>query len=44
LSGSVSGTILPFSFHPDLELIVDPVLLEHSEIFSMPPAWTARWP
>jgi Ala-tRNA(Pro) deacylase len=33
LSGSVSGTILPFSFHPDLELIVDPALLRHSEIF-----------
>lgn len=33
LSGSVSGTILPFSFHPDLELIVDPALLEHSEIY-----------
>lgn len=33
LSGSISGTILPFSFHPDLELIVDPALLEHSEIF-----------
>lgn len=33
LSGSVSGTLLPFSFHPDLELIVDPGLLDHSEIF-----------
>jgi len=33
LAGSVSGTILPFSFHPDLELIVDPTLLSHSEIF-----------
>ena len=33
LSGSVSGTILPFSFHPDLELVVDPGLLEHTEIF-----------
>ncbi|WP_078900373.1 YbaK/EbsC family protein [Streptomyces sp. SBT349] len=33
LSGSVSGTILPFSFHPDLELIVDPGLLEHPEIY-----------
>jgi Ala-tRNA(Pro) deacylase len=33
LSGSVSGTILPFSFHPDLELVVDPRLLEHPEIF-----------
>ncbi|GAA4070517.1 YbaK/EbsC family protein [Actinomadura miaoliensis] len=33
LAGSVSGTILPFSFHPDLELVVDPALLEHAEIF-----------
>lgn len=33
LAGSVSGTILPFSFHPDLELVVDPGLLEHPEIF-----------
>lgn len=33
LAGSVSGTILPFSFHPDLELIVDPGLLTHQEIF-----------
>ncbi|MEV6307387.1 YbaK/EbsC family protein [Streptomyces sp. NPDC051840] len=33
LSGSVSGTILPFSFHPDLELIVDPGVLEHAEIY-----------
>lgn len=33
LSGSVSGTILPFSFHPDLEPVVDPGLLRHTEIF-----------
>ncbi|MFP3969377.1 YbaK/EbsC family protein [Actinomadura fulvescens] len=33
LAGSVSGTILPFSFHPDLELVVDPALLEHAEIY-----------
>jgi Ala-tRNA(Pro) deacylase len=33
LAGSVSGTILPFSFHPDLELVVDPGLLVHPEIF-----------
>jgi Ala-tRNA(Pro) deacylase len=33
LAGSVSGTILPFSFHPDLELIVDPGLLKHPEIY-----------
>ena len=33
LAGSVTGTILPFSFHPDLELIADPALLENEEIF-----------
>ncbi|MFE5238971.1 MULTISPECIES: YbaK/EbsC family protein [unclassified Streptomyces] len=33
LSGSVSGTILPFSFHTDLELIVDPRVLEHEEMY-----------
>ncbi len=33
LAGSVAGTILPFSFHPDLELVVDPALLENDEIF-----------
>ena len=33
LAGSASGTILPFSFHPDLELVVDPVLLDQPEIF-----------
>lgn len=33
LSGCVSGSIVPFSFHPDLELVVDVGLLEHEEIF-----------
>lgn len=33
LAGCVSGSILPFSFHPDLHLIVDPELLAHEEIF-----------
>ncbi|WP_327093101.1 YbaK/prolyl-tRNA synthetase associated domain-containing protein [Nonomuraea sp. NBC_01738] len=33
LAGSVSGTVLPFSYHPDLELIVDPALLEAPEIY-----------
>jgi Ala-tRNA(Pro) deacylase len=33
LAGSVAGTILPFSFNPELELIVDPTLLEHEEIY-----------
>ena len=33
LAGSVSGTVLPFSFEERLELIVDPGLLEHDEIF-----------
>lgn len=33
LGGSVVGTILPFSFHPDLELVADPRVLENAEIF-----------
>jgi Ala-tRNA(Pro) deacylase len=33
LAGSVSGTVLPVSYHPDLELVVDPDLLVHDEIF-----------
>lgn len=33
LAGSVAGTILPFSFNPELELLVDPALLKNDEIF-----------
>lgn len=33
LAGSVPGTILPFSFNPDLELFVDPLLLEHERMY-----------
>src|SRR3989440_6703317 len=33
LAGSVTGTILPFSFNPELELVVDPSLLENDEIY-----------
>ncbi|MDO8648955.1 MAG: threonine--tRNA ligase [Candidatus Peregrinibacteria bacterium] len=33
LARSVLGTVLPFSLHDDLELIVDPLLLENEEIF-----------
>lgn len=33
LAGSVTGTILPFSFNPELELVVDPALLENEEIY-----------
>jgi Ala-tRNA(Pro) deacylase len=33
LAGSVAGTILPFSFTPELELIVDPALLANDELF-----------
>lgn len=33
LAGSVSGTVLPFSSSPELELIVDPGLLAAPEIF-----------
>src|SRR5260370_19881708 len=33
LAGSVTGTVLPFSFNPELELGVDPSLLENDEIY-----------
>jgi Ala-tRNA(Pro) deacylase len=33
LGGCVSGTILPFAFDPDLELIVDPSLLEKDKLY-----------
>ena len=33
LAGSVTGTILPFSFNSELEVIVDPSLLENDEIY-----------
>jgi len=33
LAGSVPGTILPFSFRPELELLADPALLSHEELF-----------
>ena len=33
LAGSVAGTILPFSFNDELELVVDPSLLENDEIY-----------
>ena len=33
LAGCVSGSILPFSFNPELHLITDPDLLVHEELF-----------
>jgi Ala-tRNA(Pro) deacylase len=33
LAGSVAGTILPFSFTTELELIADPRLLDQDELF-----------
>jgi len=33
LAGSVAGTVLPFSFSPDLELIVDPDLMDADTLF-----------
>lgn len=33
LAGSVSGTVLPFSYHPRLELVADPALLNAPELF-----------
>src|SRR5215471_6035925 len=33
LAGSVAGTVLPFAFNPELELIVDPSLLENEKLY-----------
>ena len=33
LAGSVSGTVLPFAFNEELELVVDPLLFESKELF-----------
>lgn len=33
LAGCVTGSIIPFSFHHELELVVDPDLLEQPELF-----------
>ena len=33
LAGSVTGTVLPFSYHPRLELVADPALLRPPELF-----------
>jgi Ala-tRNA(Pro) deacylase len=33
LAGSVAGTILPFTFSPELELIADPAMLEIDELY-----------
>lgn len=33
LAGSVAGTVLPFAFHLDLELIVDPALLQSDTLY-----------
>jgi len=33
LAGTVAGTVLPFAFSPELELFVDPSLLENDEIY-----------
>ena len=33
LAGTPVGTIPPFSFHERLELIADPILLRHAEVF-----------
>ena len=32
-NGPVAGTILPFSFHPDLQLMADPRIRESAELF-----------
>ena len=33
LAGSITGTILPFSFNPDLELLVDSAVLNNHELY-----------
>jgi Ala-tRNA(Pro) deacylase len=33
LTGTMSGAIMPFSFCPELELVVDPAMLEPGEMF-----------
>lgn len=33
LAGTVSGTILPFSFNPSLELVADPGVLEPEQVY-----------
>jgi Ala-tRNA(Pro) deacylase len=33
LTGCVSGSIMPLSFDPDLEVVADPSLFDHEEIF-----------
>lgn len=33
LAGSVSGTVLPFTYHRQLELIADPALLQAPELY-----------
>ncbi|MEV6032145.1 YbaK/prolyl-tRNA synthetase associated domain-containing protein [Nonomuraea sp. NPDC052116] len=33
LAGSMSGTVLPFSYDPRLELIADPTLLDQPELY-----------
>lgn len=33
LAGSVVGTVLPFTFDPRLELIADPAITKHDELF-----------
>ncbi|GJF28405.1 hypothetical protein KNE206_11050 [Kitasatospora sp. NE20-6] len=33
ITGCVSGSVIPFSFHPELDLLADPGLLDQEEIF-----------
>jgi Ala-tRNA(Pro) deacylase len=33
LAGSAIGTVLPFSFNPELELVVDPAVFDEQELF-----------
>ncbi len=33
LAGSIAGTVLPFAFNPELQLVVDPSLLQTDELY-----------
>jgi Ala-tRNA(Pro) deacylase len=48
LAGSVVGTILPFTFRPELVLIADPSITQHQELFFNADQWPCEpwttWP
>jgi len=44
LAGSVAGTDLPFTFHPELVLIADPSINQHQELFFNAARLDRSWP